>query len=378
MKNNDIYCLLVSKEDAKQLLSDRYDLGVKILNAEITTLAELEEANSKYENWRSYNITLLKKIFDNEILVDSHFPFPSIMSTLHKSLNEKKSLFFDDLNWHINKLKSTIGKIDLYEPKEKIHSTKSNDVTFSDNRVDNFFSKCKNHKVLSAFIIFFILIIGFATVTDSFSKLYDLFNSLVTKEVSEDKTTNFDEAPIEKKSSTSEQHESSEANQNKEENQKEEPISNYIKSLRIEVRLTCSLKKNASLPPSQAEFIPVGDANAYFDGSAGRVRCEFQSPVYFRNIGSDKITIINNFTMRPGGILEGRPFKYLNNFEKLILPIITIVYGDSFDKMTLLELTIEINGKQEWYKSWIYDDQFKVSPVFNVPLQEFHKIILSE
>jgi len=153
---------------------------------------------------------------------------------------------------------------------------------------------------------------------------------------------------------------------------------NKINSLKVEARLTCNLMKDAELPPSEAEFYPVSDAHSYLEGIAGRVRINFQSPVYFKNIGDNKITIINNFIMNPGGILEGRPFEYLKNFENLILPFITIIYGKSFERINLLEVTIEINGKQAWYSSWQYNNEFNVGPVFSIPLQEFHKKILSE
>jgi hypothetical protein len=151
-----------------------------------------------------------------------------------------------------------------------------------------------------------------------------------------------------------------------------------INSLRIEGRLTCNLIKDSELPPSEVEFLPISDANSYLEGLAGRVRINFQSPVIFKNIGNNKITIINNFIMNQNEILVGRPIEYLKNFDNLLLPFITIVYGKSFDKMILLEVTIEINGKQTWYSSWPYDAKFNLGPVFSIPLLEFHKKILNK
>ncbi len=152
--------------------------------------------------------------------------------------------------------------------------------------------------------------------------------------------------------------------------------SNLISSISIEGRLTCSLVDNATLPPSEVEFYPIGDANAYFEGLIGRVRMNFQSPIQFKKIGYDKVTIINNFVIINDGILEGRPFDFLTNYDKLILPFITVVYGKSFSKMKVLEVTININGKIVWYSSWQYDVDFQPSPLFNIPLNEFHKKIL--
>lgn len=150
---------------------------------------------------------------------------------------------------------------------------------------------------------------------------------------------------------------------------------NTIKSISVEARLTCTLKKGEELPPKEVNFMPVSDAHSYFEGF-NSVRVDFKSPVIFKNLNDNKITIINNFSLLPGSTLENEPIEYLKNFHTLSVPIITVVYGKSFEKIILLEISITINGKQYWYNSWKYNDHFEVGPRFSIPLEEFHTSLL--
>jgi len=146
---------------------------------------------------------------------------------------------------------------------------------------------------------------------------------------------------------------------------------NGIKSLLIEARLICTLKNGEELPPEEASFLPVGDSHAYFEGITSE-RIEFISPVYFRNLNDNKINVINRFTLKPGSTLENQSIEYLKNFKTLSVPIVTIIYGSSFEKFLLLEISIKVNGEQIWYSSWQYNEKFKVGPRFSIPLKDFH------
>ena len=73
--------------------------------------------------------------------------------------------------------------------------------------------------------------------------------------------------------------------------------------------------------------------------------------------------------MQPGSALQNKQLNYLNNFENLSVPIVTVVYGDSFDKFKLLEITLVVNGKEVWKNKWEYDIKFEKGPRFSIPLK---------
>ncbi len=146
-----------------------------------------------------------------------------------------------------------------------------------------------------------------------------------------------------------------------------------IQSIRIEVRLTCDLKEGAEIPPAEVMFMPVGDSHSYFKGPAGTTRLEFQSPVRFRRQDPNKVVVINRFYLDSGSELLHKPLAFLKNYENLSVPVVTVVYGKSFQKFTLLEVVLTVNDQDIWYGSYIYDVPFQVGPRFEVPLIELHK-----
>ena len=151
------------------------------------------------------------------------------------------------------------------------------------------------------------------------------------------------------------------------------PLSRSIYSITVEVRLTCDLKEGAELPPSEVNFIPIGDSHAYFQGTPGKIRLNFKSPVYFRKQGGNKIIVTNNFSLDSGSYLQNRPFESLKNYDYLSVPVVTVVYGKSLAKFTLLEISLTINGKDVWYSSYKYDIPFKQVPRFEIPLTALHE-----
>lgn len=146
-----------------------------------------------------------------------------------------------------------------------------------------------------------------------------------------------------------------------------------IQSIRIEVRLTCDLKDGAEIPPAEVMFMPVCDSHSYFKGSAGITRLEFKSPVRFRRQDPNKVVVINSFHLDSGSELLHKPLAFFKNYENLSVPVVTVVYGKSFQKFTLLEVVLTVNGQDIWYGSYIYDVPFQVGPRFEVPLIELHK-----
>lgn len=142
-----------------------------------------------------------------------------------------------------------------------------------------------------------------------------------------------------------------------------------IQSLVIEGRLTCTMKPGSELPPPEVPFVPVGDANAYLQGPAGRPALVFVSPVKFRRLEDDRIVVINRFGLPPTSDILGAPVERLNGFVTLLIPAITIVYGSSFEMMTVFEVTASINGDAVWSYVYPLGVPFQQGPQFTIPLQ---------
>lgn len=147
-----------------------------------------------------------------------------------------------------------------------------------------------------------------------------------------------------------------------------------IRSIVLEVRLTCDLvPEHGELPPDEVPFMPIGNADAYLDGAAGRQRLTFVSPVRFRKLVNNKIVVINRFALDPGGDLTNQPVSSLSNYDKVVAPVISIVWGKELARFTLLELSISLNGAEPAYYRWVYNDPFKEGPVFTVPFADLRK-----
>jgi hypothetical protein len=149
------------------------------------------------------------------------------------------------------------------------------------------------------------------------------------------------------------------------------PLTNQvetIKSIAIEGRLTCTLKDKADLPPGEVPFLPVGDANAYLEGPQGKVALNFSSPVRFKMLEGDRMVVINRFYLPNGSDLQGRPLESLANYNLIIVPVVTIVWGRSLHTMALFEVSMSLNGNDIWYYPYHLNAAFQEGPVFRIPL----------
>lgn len=141
-----------------------------------------------------------------------------------------------------------------------------------------------------------------------------------------------------------------------------------LRSIVLESRLTCVPVEGEELPPDAVPFWPVGDANAYLSGSAGRQRLLFSSPVKFRKLANGRVVIINRFSLDPASDLVGRPLSEVAAYRELVIPVITVVYAKAFSKFTLFEVSVSVNGEDPSFARWEYDDPFRQGMVLTVPL----------
>ena len=145
-----------------------------------------------------------------------------------------------------------------------------------------------------------------------------------------------------------------------------------IQSLVVEGRLTCTLKPRAELPPAEVHFDPLGGSNAYLEGPPGRAALVFASPVRFRRLEDDRVTLINRFGLPTGSDLHNAPLERLASFTNLLVPSESVVYGAALDKMTMFEVTITANGEQLWAHSYPLQEQFEQlkGKKFAIPLED--------
>ena len=144
-----------------------------------------------------------------------------------------------------------------------------------------------------------------------------------------------------------------------------------VQSIVVEVRLTCTVRAGAELPPDEVNFTPVGDSHAYLEGSAGKVRLSFQSPVRFRRLDNDRLVVTNRFTLDSGSEVFGRSLGVLRNYRNLSVPVITVVWGQSVQNIELLEVSLFVNDQGPLYGSWKYDVPFQQGPRFSVEFGQF-------
>jgi len=121
--------------------------------------------------------------------------------------------------------------------------------------------------------------------------------------------------------------------------------------------LTSTVKRSANTTVIQ--FDPLGGSNAYLEGPPGRAALVFASPVRFRRLEDDRVTLINRFGLPTGSDLHNAPLERLASFTNLLVPSESVVYGAALDKMTMFEVTITANGEQLWAHSYPLQEQFE-------------------
>lgn len=107
--------LIVGKEFFKEVLKERIQIGQEILNRQIQTRAQLEEAKSDTSNWSSYNSELLKQSFNNEYneYKKSYDNANSYYGMLDGRPNNELQEFQEKLQNKITNLSQLLAKADL-------------------------------------------------------------------------------------------------------------------------------------------------------------------------------------------------------------------------------------------------------------------------
>ena len=62
--------LMVSRKEAEQKIQTQIDKGQQLVDRQILSEYDLEEADSEFDNWSKYNEVLLSGLFDNSAIAD--------------------------------------------------------------------------------------------------------------------------------------------------------------------------------------------------------------------------------------------------------------------------------------------------------------------
>lgn len=130
--------LLITRWDAKNLITERINIGKEFLNSQIPSMTILDDERKKYYNWSKYNAQLLSKIFSNNSVSEEYTYWGGIMvSGGQTSLREEIKEHFDDIREKIGRLESIIERLELFEeaPSVTNKEPENNSMTADNKKV---------------------------------------------------------------------------------------------------------------------------------------------------------------------------------------------------------------------------------------------------
>lgn len=131
--------LVVGKDYFKDVLANRIQIAEEILNRQIQTRPQLEEAKQNYYDWDDYNSELLKQSFNNEYNeyktdYDRTNQFLGMFLGGSSQRDELKE-FKDKVQNKINNLKQLVAKVELI--KSEVPDKVVSQTTVTSDNVDN-------------------------------------------------------------------------------------------------------------------------------------------------------------------------------------------------------------------------------------------------
>lgn len=107
--------LLCPIEEANSKLRERIIKGQEIINIQISSQQDLDNANEKYINWNVYNKDLINGLFSTDKLT-KEYNFEPLIPIYGRDLifKDKVLEFHKELNEKINRIESIIERLELY------------------------------------------------------------------------------------------------------------------------------------------------------------------------------------------------------------------------------------------------------------------------
>ena len=116
--------LVVNKEEADQKIQARIEKGQELVDRRITSVEELKEAKSEFDNWSKYNEELLLRLFDNSTVADQYTDFYGGSYSTIATLADRIGYYKRDVIKRIDRLKGILERLELI-PEYSIDSTHS-------------------------------------------------------------------------------------------------------------------------------------------------------------------------------------------------------------------------------------------------------------
>jgi predicted nucleotide-binding protein len=119
-KNNDLPYLLIPRDEARQKIQDRIDKGKQLYARPIRSESDLELSRDERRKWSSYNVELLKRIFDNRSIADEYERFYGAVLPLNPSFSYIVDDFKKGMQDSISRLESIINRLELIPENQSI------------------------------------------------------------------------------------------------------------------------------------------------------------------------------------------------------------------------------------------------------------------
>lgn len=124
--------LLMTHWDAKNLLTERINIGKELLNSQISSMTILDNERKKYFNWSKYNDQLLSKIFSNNSISEEYTYWSGIMVTGgYTTLQDEIKEHLKDINEKIGRLESIIERLELFEEAPSVTKKEPENITMT-------------------------------------------------------------------------------------------------------------------------------------------------------------------------------------------------------------------------------------------------------
>ena len=105
--------LMVSRKEAEQKIQTQIDKGQQLVDRQILSEYDLEEADSEFDNWSKYNEVLLSGLFDNSAIADQYTEFYGGSYSTIATLEDQIGYYRRDVTKRINRLKGIFEQLEL-------------------------------------------------------------------------------------------------------------------------------------------------------------------------------------------------------------------------------------------------------------------------
>ena len=107
--------LAVARTEAESRIASQIDKGKQLLELQIRSDDDLEKAQAEYSKWSSFNIELLRRLFDSSEVSEEYSAFYGGVYSMNSSFGEQVGYYRDDVQENITRLESIKERLPLYE-----------------------------------------------------------------------------------------------------------------------------------------------------------------------------------------------------------------------------------------------------------------------